>query len=66
LGVDRANPLPLLLPAIDLVEAVGHKDIATRIVGAVEKVLSAGKIRTFDLGGTAGTMDMARAIVAAL
>jgi isocitrate dehydrogenase (NAD+) len=32
IGVDRANPLPLLLPAIDLLDAEGHKLIAQRIL----------------------------------
>lgn len=63
---NRANPLPLLLPAIDLLDAVGLKDQARRILAAAERVLSEGIIRTPDLGGTAGTMDMARAIAAAL
>lgn len=66
LGTDRANPLPLLLPAIDLLEAVGQKEAASRIFAAVETVLSAGTVRTADLGGTSGTMEMAKAIVSAM
>jgi len=66
IGVGRANPLPLLLPAIDLLEAVGRKDDAARILAAIEKVLTTGKIRTTDLGGSAGTMDLAKAIGDAL
>jgi isocitrate dehydrogenase (NAD+) len=63
IGVDRANPLPLLLPAVDLLEGVGQKDAATRILGAIEKVLSDGKVRTADLGGNATTTEMTDAIV---
>ncbi|MCS7045956.1 MAG: isocitrate/isopropylmalate family dehydrogenase, partial [Gemmataceae bacterium] len=66
IGPDRANPLPLLLPAVDLLHAVGHGDAARRILAAVEQVLSVGKVRTADLGGTATTTAMADAIVAAL
>jgi isocitrate dehydrogenase (NAD+) len=65
-GPDRANPLPLLLPAIDLLESVGRKEAAGRILAAVEKVLSEGKVRPHDLGGQATTKEMAAAIVAAL
>ena len=43
IGVDRANPLPLLLPAIDLLEGVGEKEAARRILAAVEKVLTEGQ-----------------------
>jgi isocitrate dehydrogenase (NAD+) len=66
LGPDRANPLPLLLPAIDLLEAVGQMGPARRILGAVETVLSAGQVRTSDLGGRATTTELTAAIVAAL
>jgi isocitrate dehydrogenase (NAD+) len=66
IGVDRANPLPLLLPAIDLLEAVGHAEAARRILAAVEMVLTAGRVKTPDLGGTGTTSEMAEAIVAAL
>ncbi|HEV3261192.1 MAG TPA: isocitrate/isopropylmalate family dehydrogenase [Gemmataceae bacterium] len=66
IGVDRANPLPLLLPAIDLLKAVGQAESARRILVAVETVLTAGRVKTPDLGGTATTSEMAEAIVAAL
>lgn len=65
-GLDRANPLPLLLPAIDLLIGVGQKDAAGRIWNATETVLQAGKIRTRDLGGDATTSAMADAIIGAL
>jgi isocitrate dehydrogenase (NAD+) len=65
-GPDYANPLPLLLPALDLLESVGHKDAAGRILNAVETVLTEGKVRTPDLGGTSTTTQMTDAILAAL
>src|SRR5204863_7775039 len=48
-GADRANPLPLLLPAIDLLEWVGEKAAAGRICGAMEAVLIEGKTLPRDL-----------------
>jgi isocitrate dehydrogenase (NAD+) len=66
IGADRANPLPLLLPAIDLLEGVGQNERAERILRALEDVLAAGRVRTGDLGGTATTTEMADAIIAAL
>src|SRR5215469_14339021 len=59
IGVDRANPLPLLLPAIDLLEGVSQPEPARRILAAVGKVLTEGRIRTPDLGGRSGTSEMA-------
>jgi len=66
IGVDRANPLPLLLPAIDLLDAVGHEEAALRVLRAAETVLKEGKVRPPDLGGQAGTTEFASAILAAL
>src|SRR5262245_48571557 len=66
IGADRANPLPLLLPAIDLLDMNGHEETARRITRAVERVLTEGRVRTHDLGGDASTMRMAEAIARAL
>ena len=66
IGAGRANPLPLLLPAIDLLEAQGDADAARRILAAVETMLADGKLRTPDLGGTATTTEVTDAIIAAL
>jgi isocitrate dehydrogenase (NAD+) len=66
IGPDRANPLPLLLPAIDMLEAVGQVAASRRILAAVQSVLSEGRERTADLGGQSTTTEMANAIIAAL
>src|SRR5205085_1109151 len=66
IGANHANPLPLLLPAIDLLESVGQKVPAKRILTAVEKVLTECKHLTPDLGGTATTTEVTDAIVAVL
>jgi isocitrate dehydrogenase (NAD+) len=65
-GPDRANPLPLLMPALEMLTDLGHADAAARIRSAAEKVLEEKKTVTFDLGGDAGTQAMADAIIAAL
>jgi len=66
IGENCANPLPLLLPAIDLLEYVGQTEPAQRIYAAVESVLGEGSVRTHDLGGSATTREMAAAICARL
>jgi isocitrate dehydrogenase (NAD+) len=65
-GPDRANPLPLLMPALELLTDLGQGEPARRIRAAVERVLTEGTVRTRDLGGTAGTQEMTEAIVGAL
>jgi isocitrate dehydrogenase (NAD+) len=66
IGVNRANPLPLLLPAIDLLEFVGQAEAARRIASAISKVLTERRTLTHNLGGNATTIEMAEAIIAAL
>lgn len=66
IGVDRANPLPLLLPAMDLLKGAGEKVAAAKILRAMETVLSDGKVRPRDLGGDATTTAMTDALVRAL
>jgi isocitrate dehydrogenase (NAD+) len=62
----HANPLPLLLPAIDLLEAVGQKEKAERILGATGRVLQEKRALTPDLGGKSTTAEVARAILDAM
>lgn len=66
IGPNRANPLPLLLPALELLRATGHAAAASRIHAALETVLSAGQVRTPDLGGNATTTELTDALIAAL
>jgi isocitrate dehydrogenase (NAD+) len=66
IGEGRANPLPLLLPAIDLLVGVGQSEAARRIQNAVSKVLAERRALTYDLGGQATTAEVTAAIVTAL
>lgn len=61
-----ANPLPLLLPLMDLLADHGHADAAARVAAAIGRVLTARAALTPDLGGTATTAEMAQAIAKAL
>ena len=40
--------------------------MAQKLEGAVAAVIAEGKVRTYDMGGSASTLDMAKAIVAKL
>lgn len=61
---DTANPLPLILPAVELLKDLGHPEAAARIQQAVEAVLTEGAVRTRDIGGTATTTAFTDAILA--
>jgi len=60
---DAANPLPLILPAVEMLKDFGDTAAAERIMRAVESVLVEGKIRTADIGGTATTTQFSDAII---
>ena len=43
---------------------IGEKAMADRIEAATAAVIAEGAVRTYDMGGQASTLDMAKAIVA--
>ena len=61
-GKNKANPMALILSAAMLLEHVDEKDAARRVREAVNEVLREGKKLTGDLGGHAGTSEVAEAI----
>lgn len=61
---DTANPLPLLLPAVEMLKDLGDNAASDRIQKAIEAVLTEGRVRTADLGGSAGTLAFADEIAA--
>lgn len=65
-GQGVANPIAQILTGAMMLEHLGQSAAAATIESAVEQVLEAEKIRTADLNGTATTLEMTNAIVAAL
>jgi isocitrate dehydrogenase (NAD+) len=63
IGVDRANPLPLILPALEMLKDLGEAGAAGRIQQAIESVLTARTVLTADLGGMAATSEFTDAII---
>lgn len=61
-GRQKANPLATILAAKMMLEWLGERTKAERIEHAVAEVIREGVVRTYDMGGTATTMDMARAV----
>jgi isocitrate dehydrogenase (NAD+) len=62
-GKQRANPTALLLSAILMLRHIDEGPAADRIMQALAGVLTAGAVRTRDLGGSASTLEFAGAIV---
>jgi isocitrate dehydrogenase (NAD+) len=57
-----ANPTALLLSGLMMLDHLGEDDRAARIRAALTKVLTAGVVRTHDLGGKASTTEFTDAI----
>ncbi len=63
-GKGIANPIGAIWAGALMLDHLGRRDLHDRIVSAIERVVRAGRVRTPDLGGTASTTEMARAVVA--
>ena len=57
-----ANPTALLLSGLMMLDHLGERAAATRIREALDRVLTAGVVRTRDLGGTATTTEFTDAV----
>jgi tartrate dehydrogenase/decarboxylase/D-malate dehydrogenase len=62
-GKGIANPIGAIWAGAMMLDHLGHRDVHDRILGAVERVVGSGTIRTPDLGGKASTQELAGAIV---
>jgi len=62
-GKGVANPIGAVWAGALMLSHLGHAALHDRLIAAIERVVSAGKIRTPDLGGTAKTADVTQAIV---
>jgi 3-isopropylmalate dehydrogenase len=65
-GKGIANPVAAIFSAAMMLEHLGAPRPAQRIRRATERVLAAGGPKTPDLGGTATTADVGRAVLDAL
>jgi isopropylmalate/isohomocitrate dehydrogenase-like protein len=61
-GMNRVNPTATIMAAQMMLDYLGEKEAAAKIENAVMQVLSEGKVRTKDLGGSATTSEMSDAI----
>jgi len=64
-GKKIANPIGQIWSGAMMLEHLGHAEAADAILKAIEKVLASGP-RTRDIGGTAGTEDVGKAIAEAI
>jgi len=61
-GKNKANPIATILAAKMMLDWLGETEKAARLDAAVAAVVAEGRVRTYDMGGDATTMDMAKAV----
>jgi len=62
-GQYKVNPMAMLLATKLMLEHIGEKKAAQCIENGIARVIAEGRVRTYDMGGTSSTMDVAHEVV---
>lgn len=62
-GKNKVNPTAMILSGVLMLRHLGEEEKAERLENAVVRVIAKGETVTYDLGGTAKTSQMAKAII---
>lgn len=62
-GMYKVNPTAMILAAKLMLEWLGEVDKAKKIEKGIATVIKEGKVKTYDLGGTSKTLDVAHEIM---
>jgi len=61
-GQYKVNPTAMLLATKLMLDFLGEHEMAQRLENAIASVIEEGKVRTYDLGGSNTTLEMAEAV----
>jgi isocitrate/isopropylmalate dehydrogenase len=61
-GQYKVNPTAMLLATKMMLEWLGEAGKARRLEGAIAGVIKEGRVRTYDMGGTSSSLEVARAV----
>lgn len=65
-GMYKVNPIATILAAKMMLEWLGESELALRLENGVAEVIKEGKVKTYDMGGSASTLEMAEEIASKL
>lgn len=65
-GLYKVNPIATLLAAKMMLDWLGETEKALALEQAVAEVIKEGKVRTYDMGGSANTLEVAEAVASKL
>ncbi len=57
-GQNKVNPIATIWAGAMMIEQLGETEAAANIVSAIERNISEARVRTYDMGGSAGTSDV--------
>jgi tartrate dehydrogenase/decarboxylase/D-malate dehydrogenase len=63
MGKGLANPIGTFWSAVMMLDFLGEKALASKLMQAIEKVTANSKLHTGDLGGTAKMADVTHAVI---
>jgi 3-isopropylmalate dehydrogenase len=61
-GQYKVNPMAMILSVMMMLEYLGEQSLASDIERAVSEIIAEGRVRTYDMGGSSSTLDMAHAV----
>ncbi len=61
-GQYKVNPMAMLLSTRMMLDWLGETEMAAGLEGAIARVIAEGRVRTYDMGGDASTLDVAKAV----
>ncbi|RKZ30498.1 isocitrate/isopropylmalate dehydrogenase family protein [bacterium] len=65
-GMYKVNPIAMLISTCLMLDYVGQKELAEALEKAISDVIAEGKYRTYDMGGTSTTLEVAKAVASRL
>lgn len=61
-GQYKVNPMAMFLTVKLMLNYLEEKELAQRLENSIARVIEEGKVRTYDIGGTSSTLDVAREV----
>ena len=62
-GQYKVNPSAMILAVKLMLEHLGETGMAQKVQSGLAETIKEGKVRTYDMGGSSSTLEMARAVV---
>ena len=65
-GLHKVNPMAMLLTVKLMLDWLGEAEMGSRLEGSIARVIKEGEVRTYDVGGTNTTLEVAAEVAKGL